>query len=129
MKLTNKHNLPHPMLMALAQDSHPPIPGRFGVTSLIDAPLRRLLIMKHWEEIEEDASDHLWVLLGKAAHTVLERHTSIGLAEQKTEWTHSSGATLVWVTDHYHEREILDWKVTSVWSFLLGEKLEWERQL
>lgn len=83
--------------------------------------------MKHYDEIQEDASDGLWALLGKAAHSVIES-AGKSSSEIKLE-VEFEGSTIVAVVDHYEKNTITDWKVTSVYSFLLGEKPEWSKQL
>jgi hypothetical protein len=44
-------------------------------------------------------------------------------------YIHPLGATLVTVGDYYDNRVLTDWKITSVWSFMLGTKDEWINQL
>lgn len=127
--ITNLYGLPQPMVAALTPERHKPEYGRIGITTLIDAPLRRILTMQHFDAITEDASENLWALLGKAAHYVLDQHTSKGASEERIEFDHPLGMRLVGVPDYYHERKVIDYKVTSVWSFILGDKIEWENQL
>jgi hypothetical protein len=71
----------------------------------------------------------MWLLLGKSVHYILEKGApDAGIAEEKFEMS-MFGVTIVGVTDLYHNEWIDDHKVTSVFSFLLGDKPEWERQL
>lgn len=129
--VTNKYNLPKPLFNALSVQRYAPVPKRISVTHLIDSPLVRVLQMKHAHEIEEDASENLWALLGKSIHTVIEKAGTAGTAEVKMSYVHPSGATLVTRGDYYDEvmKQLTDWKVTSVYSFLLGTKDSWEKQL
>lgn len=129
MKITNAHSLPEAVYNVLFLPGTPPIKGRYGVVDLCGAPLPRILKMQHWEEIEEDVSDKLFMLLGSSVHYVLEKGApDSALAEEKLIVNHK-GVYIVGVTDLYHNSIIEDWKVVSVFSFLLGDKPEWERQL
>lgn len=129
MIITNKYNLPQTIVNAVNR-SNAKVEKRISVTDLIGSPLIRQLKLKHWDEIEVDASDMLWALLGSAVHYVLEKGAPAdAVAEEKLEIESNSGYTIVGRTDLYHNGIITDWKITSVWSFLLGEKPEWERQL
>src|SRR5512133_1083402 len=81
MKLTNTHGLPASIVKAITNDDYSGPKGqedKIGVTTLIGPPKIYFLKKKHWAEIEEDASDRLWSLLGQAVHKVMER------AEDKT---------------------------------------------
>lgn len=72
MKITNVDDLPQIVVEALKNDTYK-VGGWIGVTTLIDAVQIRHLKRKHHHEIEEDASDMLWALLGQCTHAVLER--------------------------------------------------------
>ena len=127
--ITNKHNLPDPIFRAVNRE-YKPNPDRFSVTDLIGPPLIRQLKLKHWEELTEDASERLWMLLGSAVDKVVSENAEGAIVQQKFEIP-VDGVVIVgkpdiyWPSDGYVE----DWKVTSVWSFLLGDKKDWERQL
>jgi hypothetical protein len=125
--VTNNYNLPEPLLKALSPTRKAPVMGRLSVTALIGSPLQRILSIKHHGEIQEDASENLWALLGSAIHSVIEKH-GVKNAEIKIEYPFES-ATIVGVVDYYDGKELADWKVTSIWSYLLGTKSEWEAQL
>ena len=130
MKITNKYHLPKAIVKAVTPQERTFKDKHISVTSLIGPPLIFHLTKKHWEEIEEDASDRLWALLGTAIHSVLEKQ---GKEEETEQWLtlDMDGWEIVGRMDVYNEKEkyIEDWKVTSVWSFVLGDKKEWENQL
>src|SRR4030042_1797996 len=108
--IQNIHDLPGPLVKALSPERHRPVPGRIGVTALIDSPLRRILTMRHFDEITEDASDSFWALIGKSVHYVIEqgdKNTEIKISQQVF------GATLVGVVDYFKDGHIIDWKTTS----------------
>jgi len=64
MKLTNKFNLPDPIVNAVQNQGYTPGSSDITVTQLIQPPLIRQLNKKHWDDIEEDASDRVWALFG-----------------------------------------------------------------
>jgi hypothetical protein len=130
MKITNNYNLP-PVFVELAQKwQYKPKPNRIGVTEFCDAPQIRYLKIKHWDELEIDVSEMLWMFLGGAVHSVLEKaDIENALTEEKLEVKLSENITLVGKPDLLHNREIHDYKVCSAYAFLLGSKPEWERQL
>ncbi len=129
MSISNNYNLPLPLYKALSKERYAPIAGRLSATALIDAPLVRVLMMKHAKEIEEDASERMWAVLGTAIHWVIEQNGSKEASEAKRICKHKSGATLVCIGDFYENQILTDWKVTSTWSWLLGGKSSWEKQL
>lgn len=128
MKITNKFGLPKVMFDVLSK-VYPQKPNRLSVTRLIDSPYLNKLLMKHWDELEEDVSDRLWALLGKSVHYVLEKGADLNsFAEEKLE-IQMGDITIVGVTDNYHEKIISDYKVTSVWHWILGDGKDYENQL
>jgi hypothetical protein len=129
MATTNKYKLPEPLFNALSFNRYPPVVGRLAATALIDAPLQRVLLMKHSSEIVEDASERLWALLGSAVHYVIEKGGDKKTVELKKTCTHKSGATLVCKGDYYKDLMLYDWKFTSVWQYMLDGKKNWTKQL
>lgn len=128
MKITNKYNLPQSYVNAVTLFKEKS-EGRLSVTDMINSPLQRQLKLKHWDELEGDVSDMLWMILGTAVHEFLDKNApKNSLSEQKIEMK-IGDFTIVGVPDLYHDGVISDKKVTSVWSFILGDKPEWEAQL
>jgi hypothetical protein len=94
--------------------------------------------MQHWEKMEDDVSSRLWALLGQGFHAALAEHAANKeiLVEQgiKTEVVVDFGGRNLRIIvsgrpDAYTNGVIDDYKITSVFSFLLGDKPEWEYQL
>ena len=127
--ITNNFNLPEPLFKALSRDRYAPIAGRISATALIEAPLQRVLLMKYTDHIVEDASEKLFALMGQAVHKVIELRGSKEVSELKQICKHDSGATLVTIGDYYAEQVITDWKLVSIWMYLLSGKVSWTRQL
>ena len=129
MRFTNSHNLPQPIFEALCNDDYEHI-GDISVTGLIKPPLMRQLEQRHAYEIVEDATDRIWMVLGSAVHSIIERHGQQNrLVEERLTakvygWEVSGKPDLLDA-----DGTLTDYKVTSVFSFLLGDKPEWEAQL
>jgi hypothetical protein len=86
--------------------------------------------MEHWDEIEEDVSDRIWMLLGTSVHAVLEKHGDLNSLVEEKLVVPFAGWEIVGKSDLLDSDGVLsDWKCTSVWSFILGDKPEYERQL
>lgn len=128
MKIINRFNLPQSIVNAVSYNGIKN-EKRLSVTDLIGSPLVRQLKMKHWDELESDVSDMLWALLGSATHYILQKGApKSSLSEQKIE-VEKGGFAIVGVPDIYHDEVLSDYKITSCYSFILGDKPEWEQQL
>lgn len=146
-KFINPGKLPEPLYKALTYDTYTKGRADVSVTELLKSPRQRLLSKRHDHEIEIDATDNLWLMLGRAAHNVLKNAANIleggfdGMAEErlfvkvpgpKGEWTLSGEFDLM-----YQDGKTLvlsDYKVSGVFGFLLekqsgGVKSSWEQQL
>lgn len=71
MKITNKHHLPEPMVLAVQGERYY-TDGRMGVTNLIMPPRIYQLQKRHDAEIVDDAIDRIWLIFGTAIHKILE---------------------------------------------------------
>lgn len=127
MKQTNFHNLPEVVVKACGV-SYPPKAGRLSVTDLINPPRIRILKMRHWEELVEDISERLWSIPATAIHVVLDKAKLEDALQEEKLVVVFNGVEIVGKPDIYHNGEIADWKITSVYSFLLGQKHEWVAQ-
>jgi len=127
MKLTNKHGLPEVIVKAIGT-SRKPVKGRLSASDLSGAPWARIMKERHWDEIERDAGDSLWMLLGTSIHYALEKGAPEGALSEHRMQIQYRGYTITGIADLFYEGIISDHKVTSVFSYLLGEKPEWEVQ-
>lgn len=130
MKLTNKYNLPQPMVAALEADDYDSGGADITATSLWKPPYMVALQKQH-PDIEVDASDLLQSLLGKGFHAVMSQSDQMGITEKRL-FTHVEGVNLSGQFDRLilEEGILQDYKVTSVPRFKhqLVES-EWENQL
>lgn len=129
MKLTNKLDLPQPIVDAVRNDGYTKGDANISVTGLLKPPKAVVLESRHDADIEEDVSERIWSLLGQAIHTILERANRVAIAERRLSievegWTVSGGMDL------YDDNGILtDYKTTSVWKLVKGDVEDWEKQL
>lgn len=131
MKVTNNHNLPQQIVDAVTYSDRNFSSDWISVTELISPVLIRQLKKEHQSEITEDVSDRLWALLGTSVHYVLSKNEGDkDFTEERLSMV-IDGITITGQSDNYNAETkcIEDWKVTSVFAFLLGDKPEWEQQL
>jgi hypothetical protein len=78
-----------------------------SVTQLIQPPRIIQLRRRHEHEIEEDASDRIWALLGQTCHKILERSDDTGafheerISVEVEGWT-VSGASDCYITEQFN---------------------------
>jgi hypothetical protein len=129
MITTNINLLPKPYVEAVTFDSYRKV-GDISITGLIKPPRIRILEKRHDAEITEDVSERVWLLLGSAVHAVLERIDSDNHLLEERLTAQVDGWKVSGKPDLLDPGGVLtDWKVTSVFSFLLGDKPEWTQQL
>jgi len=104
--------------------------GKYSVTNLIKPPQIYQLEKRYQAQIERDVSDGLWMLLGSSVHYILEKAKPENALKEERLEVKIGGTKVVGKPDLYTANETIeDYKITSVWSFLLGEKPEWTAQL
>lgn len=129
MRITNVTGLPDAIVEAVKNDGYSRGVSDVSVTTLIGPARKGALEELHGDEIVQDASDLIWILMGHGIHTALERANRKGIAERRLSitvegWKVSGGMDL------YDENGVLvDYKTTSAWSCKGGIKDEWEKQL
>jgi len=132
MKITNKHNLPDELVRACAVGERINTQDRISATELIGSPRVRQLKIRYGDKLEQDATDLLWALLGRGVHAVIEHHEGKNSIAESRLAFEIDGITVSGQSDLYHDiagGTVEDWKTTSVYAFLLGDKPEWEQQL
>lgn len=153
MKVTNKENLPQPIVDAISNEYTTTL-DRYSITTIEKGVREVLLTRRHEKELEMDASDGMWSLLGQLMHKVLEEAQEeanqlkeefimipipyykrkgflpYGVAPEKDDVVERV-ITISGRFDLYDgtEKEITDYKLTSCWSYVFGGKPEWRKQL
>jgi hypothetical protein len=115
------------------QDRYSKGTSDISVTTLIDAPRVNILKQQEHSNIEVDATDMIWPLLGTAVHHMLESATPKGnVTMEERLFVDINGWVVSGQIDHQEEVggfiHISDYKVTSVWSVIYGKE-DWVRQL
>lgn len=133
MKILNPRNLPESLVLAATGEVRTPNPMRFGVNELIGPPMIRKLSHEHYGEFVEVVESRFWLMLGLAWHNYMEKFAPANsVAEEKIEitWDDEDGPfTISGIPDLYYGDTLIDYKLTSVWSYIYGGKTEWEAQL
>lgn len=129
MKILNPRSLPESIVRAVTGDpERRPEQWRLGVTDLIGPAYARYLRIKHWDDIEVDVESMSWMMLGQAFHHWMHIHAPEGsISEEKIE-IQFPDFVLSGVPDIVDGNTLFDYKVTSAWSFIYGDK-PWESQL
>lgn len=129
MRWTNTYNLPVSIENAVKYDSYKK-EGRFSITEIIKPPQIRVLEKRHDAMITADVSDGLWRLLGQAVHYILEQGEHEEHIQEERLGIDVNGVRITGKIDLYSgiETKVIDYKITSVWSFIYGVKPEWTEQ-
>ena len=132
MKLTNKNALPETIINVIKRPEYNKGKSNMSVTELLNSPRIVQLKRKHWDELEEDASDMVWSIFGTAIHGVLEHgKDDHHIVEERIhvviDGIHISGAIDL---QEIEEDGIVvsDYKTTSAWA-VMNEKQDWHNQL
>lgn len=132
MKLTNRLNLPQPIVDAVANDSYSKGDADISVTELLLPPQLRKLYREHYENIEEDVADRIPALIGQSVHTIIER---AGLQpyvlSETTIYTEMDGRKIKGTVDNVtlSGMELCDFKVTNARKIKAGvAPPEWVQQ-
>lgn len=131
MKITNNASLPMPFVR-MAEDTYKSTPKRYSVTTLLK-PVREILLKRRYEqEYEQDCSDMIWLLFGKAVHSILESYGTgdSEFVEERLSYKLENGYTISGVIDFYDidKGEVVDYKTASVWKVLFKDYSDWKKQ-
>lgn len=116
-KLTNRYGLPDAIVRAVANDNYSKGDSDFSATELLKPPCQTALTIKHEHEIEEDASDRIWSLLGQSIHTICERANVKDLVEKRFFAKFGNYTVSAQIDSLGLESEVLtDYKTTTVYK-------------
>ena len=131
MKITNKLNLPQPFVDAVTRD-YQYKEDRYSVTEMLKGYKEIILTRRHYEEIEQDVADSIWLIFGTAVHKVLEdsQEAMDELKETKIYYEFPDGV-LSGQQDLYSEslKRVTDYKTGSVWKVIYDEWDDYRTQL
>jgi hypothetical protein len=135
MQLMNKYNLPQPIVNAVLhfEKNYQKKRGektRMSITQLIAPPLYIRLQDEHWDKLEEDISERIWILIGNLMHKDLENYADKNSLTEERLFLEVNGWTISGQADIYEaDATLSDYKVTSVYAVKDGVKPEYEAQL
>ena len=131
MRLTNNLSLPQPFVDALSRN-YEYKDKRYSVTSMLKGYKEIILTRRHFNEMEEDVADSIWLLFGTAVHKVLEdaKEADDELKETKIYYEFPNGYTLSGQQDLFSEslKRITDYKTGSVWKVIYDDWDDYKKQ-
>ena len=132
MRVTNKFNLPDPIVQAV-QKNYKPTPNRYGVTSLLKGSTQTVLERRFNDDITVDASENIWAIFGTAVHKILEQADSENmLKEYRIEVPAGDDvSTISGVVDLYdlNTDTVIDYKTGSVWKVITNDWEDYRKQI
>lgn len=132
MNLTNRFNLPAPLVEAVRTDPYSRGDADISVTGLLDPPRKVVLEQQFGDQLTEDVSDKLYSLLGQGMHAIIERGAKAAgypLVEERMYFD-CLGWRVSGQFDYMDNDGVLwDWKQASVYEMQHGIKPDRERQL
>ena len=124
MKITNKLNLPKPFVDAVSRN-YQYKEKRYSVTEMLKGYKEIILTRRHFDEMEQDVADSIWLIFGTAVHKVLEdaKEADDELKETKIHYEFPNGYTLSGQQDLYSEslKRVTDYKTGTVWKVIYDE--------
>jgi hypothetical protein len=132
MKITNKFNLPEPIVNAIKRPTYSKGGANLSVTEMIGSPRISQLRRLNYEHLTMDASEGVFPLFGTAVHNVLEKGIADNHVKEERIHTELDGWTISGAIDlqitHPDGIVIQDYKTVGAWA-VMNEKIEWEQQL
>ena len=128
MKITNNHNLPLGLVRNIEKKAVRPDEGVIRMTQLIEPPLIRRLLIEKWDEIEADAADFIWSMLGTGFHSAVASDIGNALTEERFS-TAFNGVVITGQPDYYAEDTLIDYKTVSVSGIKASRMEKWRQQV
>ena len=121
MRITNKMNLPAAFVNAVNVRRHNE-PHCFSATTLNKGAKEIILTDRHFDEIEIDAADQVWAVLGTAVHSIMEAQKDENFHEEKFKVAVGDSFVTGQVDSYDMEHAtIFDWKTASVWKIQFAD--------
>ena len=137
MKFTNQYDIPEEIVSSIESPNwYDKGDCDISATGLLQPPRILILNQKYKDDITQDYSDRIWMLLGSAVHAILE-NSNQGAENKITEermYADLGGKRIGGQTDSICLKDsiVKDYKCTSVYAVkdcLKNGKPEWEAQL
>lgn len=133
MKITNKLNLPLPILKAVENKHYDPGKSDITVTSLIGPTQINILKKRYGDQLVEDVADRIYALQGESIHTILERAGEVmpeRYIVERRYYVDIDGVRLGGQIDVFDKDMAIlqDYKVTSVWTAVNWPKQDYIMQ-
>lgn len=132
MRITNKFNLPESIVQFNQNAVYNSGKSNITCTQLIDSPRIVQLRKKHQNELEQDISEMLWMIMGTAMHSIFDSVKVEGTITEERLFTQLHGWDISGAIDSQIMEPdgiiIGDYKFTSVWA-VMNDKPDWEYQL
>jgi hypothetical protein len=132
MKITNKQNLPAPLVALLTRDYYSKGSSQYSVTELMSPPKIRRLREQYDEEMEIDCTKLIASQLGTFMHGKLEAKEVEGYTNEERIFSEVDGVVISGAIDlQEHTPDglvIIDYKFVKAWS-VMQTKDDWVKQL
>lgn len=136
MRLTNRRNLPLPVVRAIAADPYSRRGSDISMTQLIDSPRIRVLEREADEDISEDVLEKIPSFIGQLGHMAIERLAGAhpDWVQERRLYTECDGWTISGQVDLLTNQEgepveVFDIKFVRAVKLKLTDGKDWERQL
>jgi hypothetical protein len=132
MIITNKQNLPPPVVALLTRNFYTKGASQYSVTELMSPPKIRRLREQYDDQIEVDVTSMLASQFGTFMHGKLEAKEIEGYLNEERLYVDVDGITISGQIDLQKDDsdgiEIVDYKFVKAWSVMMN-KSDWETQL
>ena len=132
MKITNKQNLPAPLVALLSRNYYSKGASQYSVTEIMSPPKIRRLREQYDAEMEIDVTKMIASQLGTFMHGKLEAKEVEGYHNEERIFTEVDGVVISGAIDLQQVVDggvvIIDYKFVKAWSVKQG-KTDWETQL
>ncbi|ATN95012.1 hypothetical protein [Leptospira phage LE3] len=124
MKITNKHNVPENIVLAMReiQGEYTKGDAHYSISGLLDSPRIQILRSRHFAMIEEDITEGFKAWIGSVMHKHLSEKDAkrSGLLSSGHMFVEINGFKIKGESDLYNEADhsISDYKFTSVYSII-----------
>ena len=132
MKITNKQNLPPPVVALLTRNFYTKGASQYSATELMSPPQIRRLREQYDDQIEIDVTDLIASQFGTFMHGKLEAKEIEGYINEERLYVDVDGISISGQIDLQKDDpdgiEIVDYKFVKAWAVIMN-KASWEAQL